>query len=87
MKSGMVAAEATFDALKDADKSQTKGITPTTYEEKLKDTYVWKELRQARNVRPSFNSSLGLFGGLAYTGLFFVIGRGKEPWTLSHGRK
>merc|ERR1712156_598768 len=27
---------------------------------------------------------LGLWGGMAYTGLFYVLGRGKEPWTLKH---
>ena len=25
-------------------------------------------------------------GGMAYTGLFFVMGRGMEPWTLHHGK-
>ncbi len=28
----------------------------------------------------------GLFGGMAYTGLFYVLGRGMEPWTFSHGK-
>ena len=23
--------------------------------------------------------------GMAYTGLFYIMGRGKEPWTLKHG--
>ena len=26
-----------------------------------------------------------MYGGLLYTGIFYVILRGKEPWTLSHG--
>jgi electron-transferring-flavoprotein dehydrogenase len=25
-------------------------------------------------------------GGLAYSGLFYVLGRGMEPWTLHHGK-
>jgi hypothetical protein len=33
-----------------------------------------KELKQSRNVRPSFNSTLGYWGALAYTGAFFVLG-------------
>ena len=37
-----------------------------------------------RNVRPSFESFLGYWGGMAYTGLFSWILRGKEPWTLKH---
>ncbi|CAJ0573965.1 unnamed protein product, partial [Mesorhabditis spiculigera] len=28
----------------------------------------------------------GYLGGLAYTGLFYVLGRGLEPWTLDHGK-
>ena len=37
-----------------------------------------------RNIRPSFNSRLGYWGGMAYTGLFGWILRGKEPWTFKH---
>lgn len=55
------------------------------YEQKIRDSWVWKELHAVRNVRPSFNTKLGLYGGVMYTGLFYVLGRGKEPWTLSHG--
>lgn len=61
-------------------------ITPTSYEKLLADSFVMKELKTARNVRPSFNSRLGWLGGMAYTGLFFVIGRGFEPWTFHHGK-
>ena len=43
-----------------------------------------QELHAARNVRPSFHSPLGLYGGLVYTGLFYAGLRGKEPWTLQH---
>lgn len=52
------------------------------YEERLRDSWLWKELKSVRNVRPSFHSSLGLYGGLIYTGLFYIFGRGKEPWTF-----
>ncbi len=37
-----------------------------------------------RNVKPAFQK-LGLYGGLAYTGLFYILARGKEPWTFKHG--
>ena len=30
-----------------------------------------------RNIKPAFHK-LGLWGGMAYTGLFYVLGRGKE---------
>jgi len=45
---------------------------------------VWKELTAVRNVRPSFNTGLGIWGSMAYTGIFCWMLRGKEPWTLSH---
>lgn len=57
------------------------------YEERIKESWVWKELYSVRNVRPSFHNPLGLFGGLLYTGLFYILGRGMEPWTLKHGGK
>lgn len=37
-----------------------------------------------RNVRPSFDTFLGYWGGMLYTGLFPWLLRGKEPWTLKH---
>lgn len=37
-----------------------------------------------RNVRPSFNTTLGMWGGMVYTGVFCWLLRGKEPWTLRH---
>lgn len=59
---------------------------PTKYTDLINDSFVMKELKAARNVRPSFNNKGGWLSGMAYTGLFFVIGRGKEPWTLDHGK-
>jgi electron-transferring-flavoprotein dehydrogenase len=37
---------------------------------------------KTRNIRPSFNTSLGLFGGMAYTGTMWYFTQGHEPWTL-----
>ena len=62
-------------------------IEPKVYEERIRNSWVWNELVGVRNVRPSFSTWLGLYGGLMYTGLFYVIGRGKEPWTFSHHGK
>nr|CAG4645384.1 EOG090X0279 [Lynceus sp. MCZ IZ 141354] len=84
MKSAMVAAESVVEMLQN-NKQTTKGLDPHIYEEKIRQSWVWKELKGVRNVRPSFHSPLGMYGGLLYTGLFYVVGRGKEPWTLSHG--
>ena len=64
--------------------SSSTGLYLDTYEERVKSSWAWKELMQIRNVRPSFNSSLGFWGGMVYTGLFSWLLRGKEPWTLKH---
>lgn len=60
------------------------GIHVPEYEENLKNSWVWKELHAVRNIRPSFHHYFGLYGGMLYTGIFYWILRGKEPWTLKH---
>ncbi|GIX71798.1 electron transfer flavoprotein-ubiquinone oxidoreductase, mitochondrial [Caerostris extrusa] len=85
MKSAMIAAETVYD-LVTAEETQSQTITaePIEYEKKLKESSVWKELKSVRNIRPSFHSPLGIYGTMLYTGAFYFLGRGKEPWTLSH---
>ncbi|XP_046394961.1 electron transfer flavoprotein-ubiquinone oxidoreductase, mitochondrial isoform X1 [Ischnura elegans] len=86
MKSGMLAAESVFETIFDESaKSETAGVDPKSYEDKIRQSWVWSELKSVRNVRPSFHNALGLYGGLMYTGVFYLLGRGMEPWTLSHG--
>lgn len=84
MKSAMIAAESIFDTMENGENQETVGVNPKVYEERIRQSWVWDELKSVRNVRPSFNTPLGLFGGIAYTGLFYILGRGKEPWTFSH---
>lgn len=83
MRSGMLAAEATWDALQ----ANTDGGTVFLfdYEDKMRKSSVWKELKQVRNMRPSFHTKLGLYGGVLYSGLEAYVFRGKTPWTLKHG--
>lgn len=61
---------------------QFVGVYLDTYEPNLKESWVWKELKSVRNIRPSFHSPLGLLGTLAYSAVFYVLLRGKEPWTF-----
>ncbi|KAF2084773.1 electron transfer flavo protein ubiquinone oxidoreductase [Saccharata proteae CBS 121410] len=83
MRSGMLAAEAAFDALSaNADPDTT--VFLYDYEDKLRKSSIWKELKEVRNMRPSFHSPLGLYGGLVYSGLEAFLLRGKEPWTFKH---
>ena len=76
-KSGMLAAESIFDAIADEENQITEGLMLHNYEQKIKDSSIHKELHAVRNVKPAF-ARHGLFGGMAYTGLFYVLGRGKQ---------
>ena len=60
------------------------GIDPKEYEDRLKGSWVYQELKSVRNVKPAIKK-FGLLGGMAYTGLFGVGLRGMEPWTFKHG--
>ncbi|MEK0082802.1 electron transfer flavoprotein-ubiquinone oxidoreductase [Geminicoccaceae bacterium SYSU G07066] len=78
MKSGMVAAEAAFEALKNgAERPELDA-----YPKMLKESWLWDELYRVRNIRPSFH--WGLWPALAYSALDTYLFRGKAPWTLAH---
>jgi electron-transferring-flavoprotein dehydrogenase len=79
MKGGMLAAEAAFDALMGGDGPAEL----TAYAEAFENSWVYNELKQARNVRPAFK--WGLWAATLYTGIDQVLLRGRAPWTLSHG--
>ncbi|KAJ3396386.1 hypothetical protein HDU92_003228 [Lobulomyces angularis] len=83
MKSGMLAAEAAFEAITKEDTSNLP-IDLVSYQNNLKESWVWKELNEVRNVRPSFHSALGVFGGLIYSGIDTLLLKGKVPWTFQH---
>jgi electron-transferring-flavoprotein dehydrogenase len=82
IKSGMLAAETIFDALK-ADDFSSK--TLSAFPGKVEDSYIKKELWAVRNFHQSFQ--YGLFGGLFHAGLqFFTGGRGLiDPMRVSPG--
>lgn len=82
MKSAMLAAESVFAKITAGD-SVTEGVEPADYETNLKNSWVWSELKSVRNIKPAFHK-FGLWGGIAYTGAFYALGRGLEPWTLKH---
>lgn len=81
MKSGMLAAEAAFSAF---DSDAEGPIQLYSYEENLKNSWIWDELHQVRNIRPSFHNPLGNWGGILYSGIDSILLRGKAPWTLKH---
>ncbi len=77
MKSGMVAAEALAEALAGETVREVKD-----YPRRLRESWLWEELRLARNVRPAFR--WGLWGGIAYSAVDTYLLRGRAPWTLRH---
>jgi electron-transferring-flavoprotein dehydrogenase len=75
MKSGMLAAESVVEALSGVAKDLS------SYPEKIKKSWIYKELKQVRNIRPGFHH--GLWMGLIYAA-FETITRGLAPWTLKN---
>ncbi|MBL8698554.1 MAG: electron transfer flavoprotein-ubiquinone oxidoreductase [Alphaproteobacteria bacterium] len=78
MKTGMLCAEAAFAALaKDGPVDEL-----AAYPAALKASWVWDELYQVRNIRPSFQK--GLYVGLVYSAIDTYLFGGKAPWTFKH---
>ncbi len=78
MKSGTVAADAVFAAV-----AAGRGADEVTdYPERLRQSWLWEELYQVRNIKPSF--SWGLWAAIAYSALDTYVLRGKAPWTFHH---
>ena len=77
MKSGIIGAEAIDEYLKD-DLSSLEN-----YEKKFMDSWAYKELHAARNVKP-FITKFGLLIGTILTGIDQILFRGKLPFTLNH---
>jgi electron-transferring-flavoprotein dehydrogenase len=81
MKSGMVAAEAAFAALKggSAGRDELKA-----YPEALRQSWLWKDLDKVRNVKPALR--WGTLMGTVYGGFdMWMHDLGlRLPWTLRH---
>jgi electron-transferring-flavoprotein dehydrogenase len=78
IKSGMLAAEAAFDALA----AETPAAELDAYPAAFKASWLHKELHKARNFKPWM--SKGLYTGTLMVGIDQVLFRGKAPWTLHH---
>ncbi len=76
MKSGMLAAESTFEQLTSSEKNYA------SYEQKFKDSWIHNELFKVRNIRPGFK--WGLVPGLINAAFETYISKGLSPWTLKH---
>jgi electron-transferring-flavoprotein dehydrogenase len=81
MKSGMLAAEAAFEAIA-ADRS---GDRLDSYPKALRSSWIAKELKLVRNSQPAV-ARWGGFAGTLYAGLDMWLGQVglSVPWTLRH---
>ena len=75
MHSGMLAAESVFKEL-----NEQKEIH--SYSKKIKNSSIYKELYQVRNLRPSFH--YGLYQGLLLSAIDQYLLRGHAPWTMHY---
>src|SRR5437899_627995 len=81
LKSGMLAAEAAFEALA---AGKTGGDELIAYPVKLKASWIWKDLDKVRNVKPAlrWGTTLGtLYGGMDMW--LHDLGL-RVPWTMRH---
>ncbi len=76
--SGMLAAEAAFEAVK----SGRAGDELASYPESFRKSWLYDELYRARNFKPWM--SKGLYAGSLMFGIDQVLLRGRAPWTLHH---
>ena len=76
IKSGMLAAEAAFDALGQGRERDAL----TAYPAAFRDSWLFTELHKARNFKPYMKK--GLYLGSLLFGIDQIVFRGKAPWTL-----
>jgi electron-transferring-flavoprotein dehydrogenase len=83
MKSGMLAAESAFEALK---AGRTGHDELSDYPVKLRESWLWKDLDKVRNVKPALKWGMTL--GTLYGGFdMWMHDLGMRlPWTLKHGK-
>ncbi|KAI8323644.1 hypothetical protein GQ54DRAFT_257800 [Martensiomyces pterosporus] len=84
MKSGILAADSAYKAIVTEGKGEDAPIVLSEYEEAFKSSSIYKELHEVRNVRPSFHTGLGIWGGMMWAGLDTLILKGRVPFTFQH---
>jgi electron-transferring-flavoprotein dehydrogenase len=78
IKSGMLAAQVAFDALK----AGRAGDELANYADAFRSSWLHEELHRARNFKPWM--SKGLLTGTLMVGIDQMVFRGHAPWTLHH---
>ena len=77
MKSGLIAGEHAYQNL------NNEISTGVSYDEKIKDSWLFKELYKSRNFGPIFHK-FGALIGAAFNVIDQFIFRGNMPFTLNH---
>jgi electron-transferring-flavoprotein dehydrogenase len=78
IKSGMLAADAVFESVKNGKAGEELSAYPTAF----KSSWLHDELHRARNFKPWM--AKGLVVGTLGFGIDQVLLRGKAPWTMHH---
>ena len=81
MKSGMIASDLVFKELT----SDSRNDEISNLNKSFMNSWAGQELKNARNVRPSFKYGLKI--GMMLSGIDQIIFRGKAPWTLKHAEE
>jgi electron-transferring-flavoprotein dehydrogenase len=76
IKSGMLAADAAFDAVASGRSGDELAAYPAAFE----TSWLHDELHRARNFKPYLDK--GLLTGAVLWGIDQIVFRGKAPWTL-----
>ncbi|KAJ7594109.1 hypothetical protein C8J56DRAFT_1002094 [Mycena floridula] len=83
MKTGMMGGEGAFEAIE----AQSPGPADlSSYSTAFTKSWVYDDLHEVRNLRPSF-AKLGLWGGVAYSGIDTLLLKGKGWWTFRHSKE
>ena len=94
MKSGMLAAESAWEAIHPSVSSSsadpplsTSAPDLSSYTTSLFNSWIHSDLYEIRNLRPSFNTPFGIWGGILYSGIDSLVLKGRVPWTFKHQKK
>ena len=80
IKTGMLAAEAAFEALSAGRAQDDLAAFP----EAFRKSWLYDELHTARNFKPLMSGNL--YAGAMMVGIDQVLFRGRAPWTLTHSK-
>jgi len=96
MKSGIVAAEAAYEALTGEENAanivadsyeintEEDAVDISSYQTQMEESWVFEELHRVRNNHAAFEHGVG--AGLIHAGFTGLFTKGKEPWTLRHNK-